>query len=104
MEGLLIYEDTAKIIATLYVEQEQSLNQMFYFKAKFSSVLFWLIHLEATGVGLSGPEKGLYDLGVYFGNLLQQSISILLLIYLFFDWSSVDSVAPFKLIKKNRRL
>ncbi len=43
MEGLLTYEDTTTIIATLYAEQEQRKSS------------------------LSGAEKGLYDLGAYLG-------------------------------------
>ncbi|CAF1227257.1 unnamed protein product [Adineta steineri] len=49
MEGLLAYDDTATIIATLYVEQQQ----------------------RTSSGGLSGPEKGLYDLGTYFAQLVQ---------------------------------
>ncbi|CAF1166411.1 unnamed protein product [Rotaria sp. Silwood1] len=49
MEGLLAYEDTATIIASIYVEQEQRTNS----------------------VGLSGTEKGLYDLGIYFAQLVR---------------------------------
>ncbi|CAF1085349.1 unnamed protein product [Rotaria sordida] len=49
MEGLLAYEDAAIIIASMYVEEEQRTNS----------------------VGLSGTEKGLYDLGTYFGQLVR---------------------------------
>jgi len=49
MEGLLVYEDTATIIASIYVEQEQRINS----------------------AGLSGTEKGLYDLGTYFAQLVR---------------------------------
>ncbi|CAF4357324.1 unnamed protein product, partial [Rotaria sp. Silwood2] len=49
MEGLLSYEDTATIIASIYVEQEQRTNS----------------------VGLSGTEKCLYDLGTYFAQLVR---------------------------------
>ncbi len=43
MEGLLTYEDSATIIATRYAENDQRKS------------------------GLSGAEKGLYDLGTYLG-------------------------------------
>ncbi|CAF4413348.1 unnamed protein product, partial [Rotaria magnacalcarata] len=44
MEGLLGYEETAAIIASIYVEQDQRMNS----------------------AGLTGTDKGLYDLGTYF--------------------------------------
>ncbi|CAF4149294.1 unnamed protein product [Rotaria sp. Silwood2] len=49
MEGLLTYEDTATIIASIYVEQEQ----------------------RSGSGGSSGAEKGLYDLGSYFARLIR---------------------------------
>ncbi len=74
MEGLLPYEDTATIIASIYVEQEQSEKIFedwiwFFCFQKFD----WL---GISSAGLSGTEKGLYDLGTYFGRLLiEHSIS-----------------------------
>ena len=62
MEGLLAYEDTATIIASIYVEQDQSKRIEFSF-SKIWSLSIWL---EINSVGLSGSEKGLYDLGTYF--------------------------------------
>ena len=47
MEGLLAYEDTATIIATLYAEKEPRKS------------------------GSSGAEKGLYDLGTYLAQLIR---------------------------------
>ncbi|UJR32174.1 hypothetical protein I4U23_019640 [Adineta vaga] len=52
MEGLLLYEDTATIIASLYVEQQQQQQR-------------------ASSGGASGTEKGLYDLGTYFALLVR---------------------------------
>ncbi|UJR14592.1 hypothetical protein I4U23_001587 [Adineta vaga] len=49
MEGLLAYEDTATIIASIYVEQEQGINN----------------------IVPSGTDKGLYDLGTYFTQLIR---------------------------------
>ncbi|CAM2714035.1 unnamed protein product [Rotaria socialis] len=49
MEGLLIYEVIATIIASLFVQQEQ----------------------RTSSGGLSGAEKGLYDLGAYFARLVR---------------------------------
>ncbi|CAF2032966.1 unnamed protein product [Rotaria magnacalcarata] len=49
MEGLLIYQVTATIIASLFVQQEQ----------------------RTSSGGLSGAEKGLYDLGAYFARLVR---------------------------------
>ncbi|CAF1011995.1 unnamed protein product [Rotaria sp. Silwood1] len=49
MEGLLAYEDTATIIASIYVEQEQ----------------------RSSSGGSSGAQKGLYDLGTYFVRLIR---------------------------------
>ncbi|CAF0744046.1 unnamed protein product [Adineta ricciae] len=49
MEGLLAYEDTATIIASIYVEQEQG----------------------TSNIAPSGTEKGLYDLGTYFTQLVR---------------------------------
>jgi hypothetical protein len=67
MEGLLVYEDTATIIASIYVEQEQS--------EKIFEVLIFIFWLGINSAGLSGTDKGLYDLGTYFGRL-----------YLLKDW------------------
>ncbi|CAF0888730.1 unnamed protein product [Adineta steineri] len=49
MEGLLAYEDTATIIASLYVEQEQNIDTFIP----------------------SSNDKGLYDLGTYFAQLVR---------------------------------
>ncbi|CAF3508067.1 unnamed protein product [Rotaria socialis] len=49
MEGLLGYEETATIIASIYVEQDQRMNS----------------------AGLTGTDKGLYDLGTYFAQLVR---------------------------------
>lgn len=40
MEGLLVYEDTATIIASIYVEQEQSTEKENVFK----KIKFYLSH------------------------------------------------------------
>ncbi|CAF1027494.1 unnamed protein product [Adineta ricciae] len=50
MEGLLAYEDTATIIASRYVEQQQQ---------------------RSSSGGASGTDKGLYDLGTYFAQLVR---------------------------------
>lgn len=60
MEGLLAYEDSATIIASIYVEHEQSEEIIF-------EEIHFFLSLETNSVGLSGTEKGLYDLGTYFG-------------------------------------
>lgn len=57
MEGLLAYEDPARIIASIYVEQEHSRERE---RTKLD-VSFY--SLETSHVG----DKGLDDLGTYFG-------------------------------------
>ena len=64
MEGLLVYEDTATIIASIYVEQDQSAKNI------RRSNRFLFHSLDITSAGLSGTEKGLYDLGTYFGKVI----------------------------------
>ena len=61
----------------------------------------YLIFLGASSGGLSGAEKGLYDLGTYFGMYLLRDRWIRKKLFLF---SSISSSITFKFIEKTRWL